>query len=122
MKIEKFEDLECWKQARILTKTIYALTKDKNFAKDLRLVSQITAASVSVMNNIVEGFDSQSNNEFLRFLRISRRSSSEVQTCLYVALDQAYINKTDFDNTYAQAEHTRKIIDGLIRYLSKLKK
>jgi len=117
MKIERFEDLECWQEARTLCSSVYALVKEGRFSKDYRLRDQITGAAISVMNNIAEGFASQSNAEFIRFLVYARRSTSEVQTCLYVALDQEYINREQFDQVYERAEKSRKIIDGLRRYL-----
>ena len=119
MKIKRFEDLECWQEARILTQMVYELTEKKRFSKDYRLRDQITGAAISTMNNIAEGFDSQSRNEFIRFLGYARRSTSEVQTCLYVALDQDYINQEQFDKVYQQAAKTRQVIDGLLRYLRK---
>lgn len=61
MKINKFEDLECWKEARVLTRVIYDCTKRSTFSKDFKLSCQITGASISIMNNIREGFDSKSN-------------------------------------------------------------
>lgn len=112
MKLRRFEDLEAWQQSRKLTRMIYEI----NFGRDYRLRDQITAAAVSVMNNIAEGFDSQSNLEFMRFLRYSRRSCSEVQNCLYVSLDQGFISQEHFENLYSQAERSRCIIDGLLRY------
>ena len=93
MKIERFEDLECWQEARNLCKIIYSSVGRGQFSKDYRLRDQVTGAAISVMNNIVEGFASQSNPEFIRFLGYARRSSSEVQTCLYVALDQEYFDE-----------------------------
>jgi four helix bundle protein len=117
MKINRFEELECWQEARSLTKRIYELTKRTNFSKDYRLSGQTTGASISVMNNISEGFDAQSNKEFVRFLNYSRRSCSELQNCLYVALDQHYIAEDEFQNTYNRCTQVRKIVDGLIRYL-----
>ena len=117
MKIKRFEELECWQEARILTKETYDYTKHKDFTKDFRLSGQITGAAISIMNNISEEFDSRSNNEFIRFLTYSRRSCSEVQNCLYIALDQEYISKEAFQNTYDHCTKIRKIIDGLIRYL-----
>ena len=119
MKIIRFEDLECWQQARLLTKFIYGFVKQDPFSKDFRLSGQITGAAVSIMNNICEGFDSKSNNEFLRFLSYSRRSCSEVQNCLYVAADQAYIDKNEFQKAYDHCTKVRMIIDGLIRHLRK---
>ena len=121
MKISRFEDLECWLEARALTKTIYDYTRRPAFSKDYRLSGQITGAAISIMNNISEGFDSTSNKDFIRFLTYSRRSCSEVQNCLYVALDQDYISDDDFNETYSQCTKTRKIIDGLIRYLKNYK-
>ena len=117
MTIKRFEDLECWKEARMLTQDIYGYTKRSAFSKDFRLSGQITGASISVMNNISEGFDSKSNREFARFLIYSRRSCSEVQNCLYVAWDQKYISEDEFRSAYKHCEKVRKIIDGLIRYL-----
>ncbi len=96
---------------------IYAVLSEGQFARDYRLKDQITGASVSIMNNIVEGFASQSNPEFVRFLAYARRSASEVQTCLYVALDQGYITNRQFEEIYQQAEKCRMMIDGLRRYL-----
>jgi four helix bundle protein len=117
MKIKRFEDLECWQEARVLTKNIYEYIKRSDFSKDYRLSGQITGAVISVMNNICEGFDSRSNNEFVRFLTYSRRSCSETQNCLYVALDQKYISEDEFQSAYNHCKQIRKIIDGLIRYL-----
>jgi four helix bundle protein len=117
MKITKFEDLECWKEVRKLMNMVYSITKNEDFAKDYRLKDQIIGAGISVMNNIAEGFDSQSNVEFIRFLRYSRRSTSEVQNCSYIALDQEYITQQMLDSIYDKSNKVRQIIDGLIRYL-----
>lgn len=122
MKIIRFEDLECWKEARILVKMIYNLVKKSEFSKDYRLRDQIVGSGISIMNNIVEGFDAQSNNEFIRFLTISRRHVSEVESCLYVAIDQSYITKKEFKDTFDQAEKEKQLIDGMLRYLRKYKR
>ncbi|OLB03438.1 MAG: hypothetical protein AUH21_03685 [Nitrospirae bacterium 13_2_20CM_62_7] len=117
MKIERFEDLECWKHARILTGLVYDLCETKPLGRDGRLRDQVTGAAISVMNNIAEGFGSQSNSEFKRFLGYARRSVSEVQSCLYVASDRKFVASEEFHSAYEQSEVTRKVIDGLLRYL-----
>jgi four helix bundle protein len=118
VKIERFEDLECWQQARLLVNMVYsAINNSARFQKDYRLVDQITGAAVSIMNNIVEGWASQSNAEFIRFLTYSRRSSAETQNCAYVAIDQGYIIEDTFNNIYDQGLRTIRMIDGLLRYL-----
>jgi four helix bundle protein len=119
MKIKRFEELECWKAARNLNRLIYEFARRHDFAKDHRLSGQMTGASISIMNNICEGFDAGSPNEFARFLFYSRRSCSELQNCLYIAMDQKYIQEKEFLETYQLCERVRQIIDGLIRYLKK---
>jgi four helix bundle protein len=116
--ITKFEDIEAWQLARQLTNQIYALTQETKFASDYGLKDQIRRAAGSVMHNIAEGFDSGSNAEFVRFLRYAQRSCTEVQSQLYVALDQRYITETQFQDTYSLAAQTRSKIGGFIRYLT----
>jgi four helix bundle protein len=117
MKIERFEQIEAWQLARELTKKVYHLTKKGKFARDFGLMRQIQNASGSVMHNIAEGFDSDTNAEFLRFLRYAKRSCSEVQSELYVALDQDYISESEFTVVYEHAGRNRATIRGFIKYL-----
>ena len=118
MKIERFEQIEAWRETRNLTKQVYEMTNKTIFSKDFGLKDQIQRAGVSVMNNIAEGFDSHRNKEFIRFLEYAKRSASEVQSELYVALDQRYINQNEFDITYQQAATCKKLVIGFIKYLS----
>lgn len=117
MKIKRFDEVEAWQLARELTRKVYELTKKVKFAQDFGLKGQIQRAASSSMHNIAEGFDSDTNTEFVRFLRYSRRSCSEVQSELYVALDQQYITRLEFQNVYDHAGRTRATIRGFIRYL-----
>ena len=116
-KIERFEDLQSWQKARVLANLIYDLTERDNFAVDFRLRDQIRGATGSIMHNIAEGFDSGSDAEFVRFLRIARRSASEVQSQLYLAVDQGYITDGDREDGYQQAIEIKRLINGLISYL-----
>lgn len=118
MKIERFEQIDSWQEARNLTKRVYEMTNEAEFSKDFRLKNQIQRASVSVMNNIAEGFDSNRSKEFIKFLEYAKRSASEIQSELYVALDQSYINQNEFDIAYWQAATCKKLIIGFIKYLS----
>ncbi len=119
MGIKRFEDIEAWQLARVLTQKVYQLTKKPGFDKDFGLRKQIQTASGSAMHNIAEGFDSESNAEFIRFLRYAKRSCTEVQSELYVALDEAYISSDEFSDVYEQARRTRAAIRGFINYLQK---
>ena len=117
MKIERFEDIESWIEARELTKVIYSTTKKENFRRDFGLKDQIQRASVSIMANIAEGFDSRSDKVFLNFLNYAYRSTSEVQSLLYAALDQKYISKEELENFYQKCQSIQGLIGGLIKYL-----
>jgi four helix bundle protein len=117
MKIERFEDIEAWQLARELTRKIYDLTKKPKFARDFGLKRQVQEASGSSMHNIAEGFDSETNPEFIRFLRYAKRSCTEVQSELYVELDQQYITDAEFQDVYDHAGRTRAAIRGFIKYL-----
>jgi four helix bundle protein len=115
--IKKFEDIIAWQEARNLVKMIYKLTSTGEFSKDFGLRDQIRRASVSTMTNIAEGFDCESNVEFARFLVIARRSSVEVQSLLYAALDVSYIDENARKTHYDQAYKAKGLINALKRSL-----
>ena len=117
MKITRFEDIESWKEARILTKKIYRLSKMQVFSRDFGLRDQIQRAAVSIMSNIAEGFDGGSHKAFANFLTYSYRSATEVQSLLYVALDSEYINESDFQDCFDQSTKAKRLIGGFIKYL-----
>ena len=124
MKITRFEDIEAWQESRKLVNLVYdAINANVIFQKDFRLVNQLQGAAVSSMANIAEGFTRKSNKEFIQYLFISKSSTAEVQSHLYVALDQRYITQEIFDKIYTQAEKVSKMDSGFIKYLySQLKK
>lgn len=116
-KIERFEDIEAWKEARKLSADTYIVTRSKAFRGDLSLVDELRRTGVSIMSNIAEGFDAGSNRESLKFLTYALRSASELQSHLYVALDQGYLSGEVFDRLYAQARSVKNLIGGFRRYL-----
>ena len=117
MKIERFEDIEGWQEARVLARMVYAVTNKGQFARDFPLRRQIEDAAASVMANIAEGFDAGSDAEFIRFLGYARRSASEVQSHLYIGLDRDYVTEEEFEAIYQKAVRAKKLINGFIRYL-----
>ncbi len=120
MKITRFEDIKAWQEARSLVKMVYQNAKtNKTFWHDYKFREQMTNASVSIMSNIAEGFSRRSNKEFIQFLFIAKASCAEVQSQLYVALDQSYISETKFVELYKKTEEIAKILSGFITYLLK---
>jgi four helix bundle protein len=118
-KIERFEDIVAWQKARELVREVYSVSSDGRFAKDYGLRDQLRRAAVSVMLNIAEGFARKTNREFIQFLVIAHGSTAEVQSALYVELDQKYIEQMEFTSLYALSDDTSKIIMGLSNYLRK---
>ena len=119
MKVNSFEDLQVWKDSRILVKSIYQLTSDGKFSKDFGLREQIQRASVSIMNNIAEGFERNNNKEYIKFLGYSKGSAGEVRSMLYVATDLGYISQDSFNMHYQMAINIITQISNFIKYLRK---
>jgi four helix bundle protein len=122
MKIQRFEDLKIWKLSLKITKDIYDLTNRKEFSKDFSLRDQIRRAIISVSSNIVEGFEKNNNNEFIRFLKIAKGSVGEVRNQLYIALAVNYITEQEFDKINKELEDLASQIGGFIVYLEKRRK
>ncbi|MBM3118682.1 MAG: four helix bundle protein [Chloroflexi bacterium] len=118
MTIERFEDIKAWQEARVLAKMIYdAVNSDKGFSNDYKFREQIQSATVSIMSNIAEGFSRRTAKEFIQFLFIAKGSAAEVQSQLYVALDQGYISQQEFEELYSKSDGVARLISGFIRYL-----
>jgi len=123
MKIERFEEIKAWQEARILVKMIYeSVRNNRSFWNDYKFREQISSAAVSIMSNITEGFSRRTKKEFIQFLFIAKGSCAEVESQLYVALDQDYISENEFKKLYAKAEEVAKILSGFITYLLKTPK
>lgn len=115
MRIYKFEEIQSWQKAKELTVGVY-----KNFSdnKDYGFKDQIQRASVSVMNNIAEGFESQSNKVFIRYLYIAKASCGEVRSMLYLAKEFNYISDEQFENLYNLSLDATRLISGFIKKLN----
>ena len=118
MKISRFEDLDCWQQARELTRATYALTRNSKFSKDYGLKDQMRRASVSIMANIAEGFSRKGDKEFGQFLFVAKSSAAELQSHVYVALDQGYIGEAEFRKPYDSLDHISRMTSSFIKHFS----
>jgi len=113
----KFEDIDAWQKARELVKEVYGATGRGSFSKDFALKDQIRRASISAMSNIAEGFERDGKKEFIQLLSIAKGSTGEVKSQLYVAKDQGYLTRAQFDSLAALADKTGRMIAGLMGYL-----
>ncbi len=111
MLINRFEDIIAWQKSKELAVLVYHLFEE---SRDFGFKDQIQRASVTVMNNIAEGFERKSTKEFRYFLSVAKGSCGEVRSMLYLAKELNKITEKDFDKLFALAEETSKIIAGLI--------
>ena len=116
-RVESFEDLNVYKQARALTNEVYNITRQGDFSKDYGLMDQIRRASVSIMSNIAEGFERGTNAEFSQFLFIAKGSCGEVRAQLSIAFDQKYIEGNIYNNLVDRCRRISGMLSNLITYL-----
>ncbi len=117
MNYNQFEDLPVWQESRKLVNKTYKSTSKSQFQKDFGFKDQLQRASLSIMNNIAEGFERDNNSEFIRFLYFSKGSAGEVRSMLYIALDLNYIDNEEFKDIHELASSIIKQIANFIKYL-----
>ena len=114
MIIEKFEDIEAWKEARKMVNRVYRVCSVNGFERDFSLADQMKRAAVSIMANIAEGYARNGNKEFIRFLFIAKSSAAELQSHFYVAFDQGYIDNEDFQEIYRDLDKIQRMLSNFI--------
>jgi four helix bundle protein len=115
--IVRFEEIEAWQTARELTALVYPITAQGAFARDFGLKDQIRRAAVSVMSNSAEGFESQTQPQFIRYLGFAKASAGEVRSQLYVSRDLEYITEEQFTDAFRVAEKASRQISRFVIYL-----
>jgi four helix bundle protein len=113
----QFEDLEVWKESRILLKEIRIICKQPKVAKDFSFVDQITRAARSISSNIAEGSESSSNEQFNVFLNYSKRSCGEVRSHLYDALEENYLSPEKFEELKNKTIVIGRRLGSFMKYL-----
>jgi four helix bundle protein len=114
MKIEKFEDLNAWKEARVLNNMVYRLTQSL-LKFDYDLARQMRKCAISIMANIAEGFGRYTFKDKKQFFTIARGSIAELKSHCYATLDLGYFTRETFSQIYKQSEIVGRLISGMIR-------
>ena len=114
---KRFEDLEVWQKAKELTNLIYRVSSSGAFSRDFGLRDQMRRAAVSIMSNIAEGFESQTQAMFIQYLGHAKGSAGEMRAQLYIAVEQKYITQDEFNSAISLAESCSKQLARFIQYL-----
>lgn len=115
-----FEELDVWKESRILARSIRLICKRSIVRHDFTFIDQITKATRSISANIAEGSDSMTHGDFIRFLSYAKRSATEVRAHLYDALDEAYISQEEFKTMANTTKKICSMLAKLMHYLQSL--
>ena len=107
-----FEDLDIWKEGMRLSVSIYKLMKN---CKDFGFKDQIQRAAVSIPSNISEGFERQTNKEFIQFLYIAKGSCGELRTQIYLSRELEYLNQEDYKGMLEQSKLLSAKIQNFIK-------
>ncbi|TET31735.1 MAG: four helix bundle protein [Planctomycetota bacterium] len=118
-RIDRFEDIEAWQDARRLLRTVHDLIESTRLQKNYVLRDQITRSAVSVMANIAEGFEHGSKKEFRRFLYIAKASAGELRALFYAVLDFKYISEQKHAELNNEAEKISRKLANFVKYLDK---
>jgi four helix bundle protein len=118
-KITRFEDLDCWKAARILAKNVFLISQSGPLANDWDTRGQFRRAAVSIMNNIAEGFGRFSDRDSLRFYDTARASGNEVKSMLYLFEDVNYLTPQTLTQLHKEVDDALNLTGGFIRYIQK---
>lgn len=121
-RIERFEDIDVWKKSMDLCKRIYVLSNQSSFFSDFALRDQVRKSSISVPSNIAEGFERESNNQFIYFLLIAKASAGELRTQIYIAHNCGYIDDLTKNELVNSLTEISKSLSGFITYLRMQKK
>jgi len=118
-KIEEFEDLKIWQEARDICDEVWELIETTPLGKDYKLRDQMNGSSGSIMDNIAEGFERNGNREFIQFLSISKASCGELRSQLYRCLDRGHIREDIFELLRDKTLTEGKKIGAFMSYLKK---
>lgn len=112
--IKSFEEIIAWQKGRLLVIELYKIFKSN---RDFSFRDQIQRASISIIANIAEGFERQTNNDFKHYLFMAKGSNGEVRTLLMIAKELDYVDRKQYEHLYELTVDIGKLISGLIKTL-----
>lgn len=108
----RFEELEVWKRAILLSGQLY---RELSGLKDFGFRDQITRAGLSIPSNIAEGYERGSSKELSNFLNYAKGSAGELRTQIYIGMDVGYIDRATGTHWLGEVDEISKMLHSLIR-------
>ena len=115
-----YTKLDVWLEARKLANIVYIISKQFPKEEIYGLTSQMRRCAVSIPSNIAEGCGRQTSKDTIHFLHVSRGSLYELETQCFIALDQKYLNDSQFDEIFELIQLCKRLQNGFINYYKKL--
>jgi len=119
-RVQRFEDLDVWQKARVLTNRVYEASNAGAFARDFALRDQVRKAAISIMSCIAEGFERESGDrDFRHFLSMAKGSAGEVRCQIIIAHDAGHLTDEQHTQLYSLATEVSRMLSGFIAYLDR---
>lgn len=120
-RVQRFEDLDVWQKARVLTNRVYEASNAGAFARDFALRDQVRkAAAISIMSCVAEGFERESGDrDFRHFLSMAKGSAGEVRCQVIIAHDAGHLTDEQQTTLYSLATEVSRMLSGFIGYLDR---
>lgn len=118
MKINSYKDLIVWQKSMTLITDIYSISKNFPVTEIYGLTSQMRRAACSIALNIAEGYGRESTKNYIQFLKISRGSLFELETCLYISINLNYIKSEEITSINDKIGEIVKMLNALIKTLN----
>ena len=118
MTVQRFEDLEIWKNARELCRKIRDISDSGSLGKDYSLKDQILRSCGSCMDNIAEGYERDGKKEFLQYHYISKGSLGETRSQVHRCSDAHHLTEDQYSSLLNDCLNLSAQIKKFINYLA----
>jgi len=118
-KYTSFEDLEVYKATIEFTVKVFEILRKDKFKKEWAFTDQLKKATLSISNNIAEGFERETDKELVRFLYFSKGSAGEVRNIVNVLKAVKYITPEELDSLKKGILNISKQLSNYIKYVKK---
>ena len=120
-KYQSFEELQVYQKSLEFVVNVYKLLEENALlSKDYGIKDQLKRASLSISNNIAEGFERETRKELIRFLYFAKGSAGECRNILNIIYKLQFIDNEIFNKFKNEVFEISQQLGSYIKYLKKL--